>query len=440
MLRRISFLFLLLFSLTANAVLFTDIKFGNKQMGDSSSWNVGNCVYTTSCTAGNIGNVGSMRNGNGQNFTLGATQYMKFSYTNTVAGEPWTITVYNANGTVATVLGTYRIMIAGEGYFMTSNQPHPNAGNGTLWSTQKGMTSMAPAVTFTGISQPTPAQMDAYANNGYYSPDPITVSGQTYTPPPPPYSSNITAAQTATRAAAQITRDSYSGNNVYIEQVGDSNNISILQASSNNTLKGRAQETAQFIGSNNTIDIRQGAPGVVGKNLIEFDFNGNLNNIKLYQDRADDGSADTLAAGNHIMRVNVSGNSNIVNSRQRNNNGPTGHFMDINITGNSNNISTLQINDMSKTGFVNVNGSSNTVDLYQEGAAGYYADIKLQGNGHNVTLYQTGQAEHKATIDLTNNGAAGTVNVTQQGTTAQVYSIQQSCVSLPCGATITQGQ
>lgn len=285
----------------------------------------------------------------------------------------------------------------------------------------------------------TSVRNDYYANSFQFS-EVMFYYDTEYNPNAPQYSSGITAAQTATRAAAQITRDSYNGNNIYIDQVGDNNSISILQYGNNNTIKGHSQENAQFIGSNNTIDIRQGAPGVAGKNLIEFDYNGTLNNIKLYQDRLDDGAADDLAAGNHIMRVNVSGNSNTVNSRQRNNSGPSGHYIDINVSGNSNNISTLQINDQSKTSFVNVNGSSNTVDLYQQGVASYYADIKLQGDGHNVTLFQTGTGEHKATIDLTNGGASGTVNVTQQGTTAQTYSIQQTCVSLPCGATVTQGQ
>ncbi len=134
MLHRISLLFLLLFSLSANALTFTDLKFGTKQFGDAQ-WNPTACITTTTCTS-SAQNVGSMRNGAGQNFTLGSTQYLKFSYTNNVAGEPWTLTAYNANGTVAAVLGTYRIINAGQGYFMTSNQPHPNVGNGTLWSTQ----------------------------------------------------------------------------------------------------------------------------------------------------------------------------------------------------------------------------------------------------------------------------------------------------------------
>lgn len=250
----------------------------------------------------------------------------------------------------------------------------------------------------------------------------------------------ITAQQTTTKNNAQTRRDSYWGNNIYIDQVGDNNNISISQASANNTLRGYTQQDAQFNGSNNTVDIRQGAQGVNGKNLIELDYNGGLNNIKVYQDRVDDGSADTIASGNHVARINVNGNSNTLFARQRNNTNPEGHVVDINITGNSNNVSSLQMNDVGKSAFINIQGDSNVVNFTQDGQAAYYADIKLRGNGHNVSLHQTGQANHKATIDLTNSGASATVSVTQQGTTAQSYSLQQTCVALPCGATITQGQ
>ena len=437
MLRRISFIFLLLFSLTAFADGVAGLTYYTYQGTSGPSPSISPLAYPTVRSTG----------------TSASINYPAGSFGATILGSGI------ADRVIVKWVGYINIPTTGTYYFGANaddgfkilidgalvTDSWIDAGGGFRSGAGVALTAGAHALTFW-----------YYENGGgqmvifKYSTDNITwavvpttmlATDSTYfAPPAPTYSSNITAAQTATRTAAQITRDSYSGNNIYIDQVGDNNTISILQYGNNNTIKGYLQQDSQFTGSNNIVDLRQGAPGVIGKNLIELDFNGNFNNIKVYQDRADDGSADGLAAGNHIAKVKVSGNSNILNTRQRNNNGPDGHFINIDVSGNSNNISTLQINDQSKTSFVNVNGSSNTVDLYQEGVASYYADIKLQGNGHNVTLYQTGQAEHKATIDLTNNGAAGTVNVTQQGTTAQIYSIQQSCVSLPCGATITQGQ
>jgi hypothetical protein len=438
-------LFLLTLCLVANsqdvaAVNFTDVKFGNKQMGDSSSWNVYNCVYTTSCTAGNIGNVGSMRNGNGQNFTLGSTQYMKFSYTNSVAGEPWTITVYNANGTVAAVLGTYRIINAGNGYFMTSNQPHPNAGNGTLWSTQVGMVSMAPAVTFSGTPQPTLEQMNALANS-YYSPDPITVSGQTYTPPPPPYSSGITTAQQTRRDGAAIRRQAVINNSIYIDQVGDNNTVTISQQGNNNQIKGVGQQSASIQGNYNNITVRQGTTSgsSSGKNLVELQVTGDSNTLNLNQGRNSDGTNPGADSNNHYQMLNLSGSSNSVTTVQKDGtNTGAGHFMENTISGNSNVINLAQQGTAGKVLFTNVNGNSNNVTTNQKDTGNHYLDVGLVGNGHTVNVVQEGAGNHAATINLTNAGASGTVNLNQSGTTNQTYSIQQSCTTTGCGATITQ--
>ena len=405
MLRRISFVFLLLISTAANAVLFSDIKFGTKQMGDAQ-WNVNACTYTTTCTS-SAQNVGSLRNGNGQNFTLGSTQYLKFSYTNTDPAEPWTLTAYNANGTVAAVLGTYRIINAGQGYFMTSNQPHPNAGNGTLWSTQTGMVSSSK--TYTEVLQPTKAQMDELANS-YYSPDPIYVAGATYTPPPPPYSSGITSSQQTSKTANTLLRQSQQSNLVDIEQIGD----------------------------NNTITIRQGS-SPSGKNRMEVYANGNNNTLNLNQGYNSTGTIDGVDTNNHYQMLHLSGNSNSVTTVQKDSGTGVGQYMETTVSGNNNIIDLKQSNASNKTMFTNVNGSNNTVGATQKDGGSHYLDIKLLGNGHSVSVVQEGSGNHAATIDFTNSGGAATLNLNQTGSTNQTYSIQQSCVNPSgCSTTVTQ--
>jgi len=56
-------------------------------------------------------------------------------------------------------------------------------------------------------------------------------------------------------------------------------------------------------------------------------------------------------------------------------------------------------------------------------------------------VLQQGAGAHASTINVTNAGGAATVNVSQSGSTAQVYSLTQSCATASgCSTTITQGQ
>lgn len=406
MLRRISFVFLLLFSLSANALLFTDIKFGTKQMGDAQ-WSVSACQGTTTCTS-SAQTVGTFRNGTGASFTLGSTQYIKFVWANTDTTKPWNIVVYNSNGTVAQNLGNFRIINAGQNYFMTTNAAYPNAGNGTLWSTQSGMVSSSKS--YTETLQPTQAQMDAYANS-YYSPDPIYVAGATYSPPVQ-YSSGITPTQQTSKNTNTTLRQAQTGNELYVDQVGD----------------------------NNTITLRQGS-SLTGKNRMTVNSNGSGNTLNLNQGYNQNGTTDVADSNNHYQLLSLSGNNNNVTTVQKDSGSGPGQYMENTISGNNNVVDLKQSNASGKVMFTNINGSNNTVNAQQKDGGLDYLDVKLTGNGHNVTALQQGSGNHAATIDLTNSGGSSTVNMTQQGGTAQTYSIQQSCTNpAGCSTTIVQGQ
>ena len=373
--KRLFGLLLLVLCLSANsqdvaAVTFSDIKFGTKQMGDAQ-WNVSGCIYTTTCTS-SAQNVGSMRMGNGVNFTLGATQYLKFSYTNTVAGEPWTITAYNANGTVATVLGTYRIINAGQGYFMTSNQVHPNAGNGTLWSTQSGMVSNSK--TFTEILQPTQAQMDELANL-YYSPDAIYVAGQTYSPPvvlAPIYVSGITTVQQARKTAAQTAYPN--GHAAVVDIQGSDNEVTIQQVGG----KGHFVNVS-VSGNVNSVDILQTSTDTVSKHYMEATVVGGNNNLILQQ-------RDT----SKTQFVTVDGNLNSVTTNQK---GTGNHYLDLKVIGNN-----------------------HTAGIIQDGSGSHKATVELSGTqpwnftlNQNSSTSQTYSLPHNMTDGATTSGACYTV-------------------------------
>lgn len=251
-----------------------------------------------------------------------------------------------------------------------------------------------------------------------------------------------TATQAAKKSSAITRRDSYSDNGIYVDQVGSNNSISILQESTNNQLRGIDQQKAKMWGNSNTYDIRQGASSTTGINLIELMVDGDSNNLTLWQDRYSNGLEDTSASGDHILRINVDGNSNTVATNQRGQINSPGHFGEINITGNTNSVTLNQAVEQSATAFIDVTGNSNLVNLNQTNSLGngsHFASIKLTGDGHEVNLTQNGAGNHSATIDLTYGTAPSTVNLNQLGNTSQSYNFSQICYDVGgCSATVTQ--
>ena len=252
-------------------------------------------------------------------------------------------------------------------------------------------------------------------------------------------SSTISTARTRATAASAGTNPD---NSVYIDQAGDSNTVEILQdGTSGNHVRGIGVDNSSLVGDTNVIDIRQGAgTGSAGINLIELMVAGDRNELTLYQDRYDDGTADADPSGDHIIKLDVDGDDNEVQIIQRSNSGGVnGHFADIELTGNSNLIDVNQTDTNGSTLFSNINGNSNTLDVIQKGPGSQFADITLTGNGHNVDLTQRGSGDHNATISLTNGSASSSLTLDQAGATDKSYSLEQTCYTIGgCSATVTQ--
>ena len=227
---------------------------------------------------------------------------------------------------------------------------------------------------------------------------------------PPQYSSSITNAQQTRKTSETAQRTGQSGNGIYIDQIGDNNNIT----------------------------IRQGIT-LTGKNRIELYANGNNNTLNLNQGYNVDGSIPNSEYNNHYQYLNLSGNSNNVTTKQITGGINLGHFMETTISGNSNTLNMTQQGVGSKTLFLNINGGSNAVTTNQKDSGQHYLDLSLTGNGHTVNAIQEGAGNHAATINFTNAGGASTLNLNQSGSNGQTYSINQSCANPSgCSATITQ--
>lgn len=227
--------------------------------------------------------------------------------------------------------------------------------------------------------------------------------------------SRVTAAQTRTIASSLI----------YINQVGDNNNINIDQSGPKNLISGLGQQAASIQGNNNTIAIRQGDLAT-GKNEINLRAHGDYNNLNINQGRTTTG-ASTGSTNEQYQLVDVIGSYNALTTQQTNTGGIGGHYMETTINGNTNNVTTKQLDNGNKTMFTTVTGNNNTVTATQSGTGQHYLETILMGNGNSALVSQSGSTANNASISITNNGGPGAVDLQQTG--GQVYNVTTSCVT-----------
>ena len=402
MLRRISFVFLLLFSLTAQAVLNYQNYAAGGAMPSYTQDASGNITNRTLLSTGTV-NVVGLTASNG-------------------TGIPT-----RSDGFIVRFYGFINIPTTGTYYFggqaddgiriKVNNVSVVNSWIESGGDFRQGNINLSAGVV--------PVEIMYYENgggqmvnfqwfiNGSWQVVPSTSTATTSTyfaPPAPTYSSGITVSQQTRKNSETAQRTGQSGNLLYIEQIGD----------------------------NNDITIRQGIT-ITGKNRIELYANGNNNTLNLNQGYNVDGTVSLSEYNNHYQYLNISGASNNITTKQINGTVNLGHFMETTISGNTNVLNMTQQGSGSKTLFLNVNGGSNSVTTNQKEGGQHYLDLSLTGNGHTVNATQQGTGNHAATINFTNSGGASSLNLNQSGSTNQTYSINQSCANAGgCATTITQ--
>ena len=245
------------------------------------------------------------------------------------------------------------------------------------------------------------------------------------------YTSSISNAQTT-----QITTSrgvTNSGNGIYINQVGNSNTLTIVQDGDDNLIAGVGSTTNSYVnaditGSNNTTTLKQKGDN----NVMLFDITGNTNTTTV-----DQGS--TSGADDNRVEFDINGDTNTTSITQNHNDGigTNGHFLALDLDGDNNNVLTSQLNDGDKKAFISVQGDDNDIDLYQQGAGSHYAEIAV-GSDQTVDITQDGSGQHNTSVSM--SGYTSGLDLTQQGSTNQTYSINQTCVNANgCGTTtITQ--
>ena len=441
MLRRISLVFLLLFSLVANAV-DNAIKMAYNFTTVSQT-----VVFDSAMQAGGT-------------LTL-STQAMDGG--GRAPGDPFTLKMvfYNSNNAIITTVQQAFTLTYGVNTPTTYSISTANCGgscssvayvsvqfygkDGGFWAGNYGPYIISPSLTFAGGSNILyNPEFGIYGTNGFaqgwassagwqncalYSGSATCVinngapvNGGTYSatggttsgtaggyvaaPPAPTYSSGITAAQQSRFNSETTQRQSQSGNEIHVEQIGN----------------------------NNSLTIRQGVT-VGGKNRIEFYTNGDSNTYNLNQGYTQQGSVNAGDSNNHYLNLNVIGSNNTITKQQTGTSG----FNETTVSGNTNNLTNIQQGNSPKILFQNVSGNNNTVTTNQKDTGQHYLDINLTGNGHSVNAVQEGTGNHAATINFTNSGGASSLNLNQSGTTNQTYSINQSCTNpAGCNTTISQ--
>jgi hypothetical protein len=357
-----TFLWTICISAHSQAVGLADLKFGQSQIADSQ-WNVSSCMYTATCQiySKQPGTAYKIPWTSGQ-IQWSAGDYIKFEANIVQTGSycsffnvfnicigfqipvygrstsnPWLAKQYNADGTLKTTMGAGHIINMGNDFFFFVGSDN---NTGQLFSMTTGMNSTS-GVTWTGTLNPTITQVDTLAaTNGSTTP---LAAGQVAAPTAPTLCCGGSSAQfnsdaTNTAKVISFTGRTSSDSQVYIDQVGNSNTIEIIQSGTRN-------------------------------NYAKYQSNGSFNDVFI-------GQSSTNAAATNYTDLTVNGNSNTVTITQQSTGGVKGAF-------------------------VNISDNNNTLLLQQKDSGSHYADVSISGGNKNVDILQQGSASHMTKIGLT---------------------------------------
>jgi hypothetical protein len=407
MIKRVLFLFMMLFSHISVSAGITDLKLSTAQIFDVQ-WNISGGKLNTSgfnyiYSSINYANQTTQA----ARWTLAQTQdagangrYIGFFNSTTNPGT-YGMAVYNSDGTVYKLInntGSFRTLADGAIFY------NGNGMWGTLITTKQGY-SLGQSAQF-NITQeyPTNAQLEAYIPP---SSTPLA-AGQTAQPAAPAGPTVEGGTITQTNAPANQTITSGGGSTAGITGAQQTKiNTWINSAGSRNLIT-----VDQVYGSNNTVEFTQTG----NKNEIDFSLNGNNNDITATQ------------TGSNYLKMEVPGWGNTVTTNQSNTTGT--HYVETRIQGNGNIINHTQTGNANKILFSVVQGDINTVTTSQTGTGAHFLETKMTGNSNSIIVDQNGSTANKANIDITNAGGAATVDLIQSG--GKNFTIIQSCVN-PAG-------
>ena len=218
-----------------------------------------------------------------------------------------------------------------------------------------------------------------------------------------------------------LSLNSLADNKIAIKQTGGDNlAIQIEQIGINNEIK--MYDTYSYLnGADMSLHFYQNNPSATSdQNTIDiWHLAGSGNSIRWGQGGKLDDASDTsfyydgTEGGGHYARLDIHGNNNSVSGWQTNS-GNGGHTYNQLIFSNGNDVYVEQRGDGAKTLNLNIYNDDNDVEVVQR-TVGHTASITLDGT------YGT------------------SLNLLQQGTSAQTYSLSQNCLTVGgCTVSVTQ--
>ena len=204
-------------------------------------------------------------------------------------------------------------------------------------------------------------------------------------------------------------------NSIFIEQVGDNSNITIVQKGQNNRI-GSEQNRLMLDGNGQIINTTQeGNNNLIQGSIVQADnvstdttVTGDSNTITY--DRGDPASVSSSSE-----TVVVTGSSNNLTFNQGTAASATGATQTIEITGDTNTLtSTINADDVVNT--KTIAGDGNTITTVQDGTAGKNIEMILTGNTNTVTVNQKSTNNvDTLKIDSTSSGSTITINQCNAG-------------------------
>ena len=207
-------------------------------------------------------------------------------------------------------------------------------------------------------------------------------------------------------------------NEIYINQVGDNLNMTVVQDGQNNYF--------QYCSVNNDSNCT--------------DMNGNAH-----------GWADGVASDNAIVNSSTVGNQNtVVVAHATGENNTNENITNIDIIGDRNKAQSIFANASYSNSWgglkesnIEIDGDDNTVKVGSDSYGEVEANISVTGDDNSVQVYQR-SLNNIANIDVTNGGGPVSVNVQQLGSSWQdtglnSFSVNQFCANANgCAVNITQ--
>lgn len=212
-------------------------------------------------------------------------------------------------------------------------------------------------------------------------------------------------------------------NEITIDQTGgDDINLDISQIGGNNIIK--MYDTYSYLnGADMTLKFVQQNDTTVNNVIELWHLDGINNTIRWAQGTAWDNATSTTYGddGNegagHYARLDIHGDYNHLQGHQTNQGSTSGHTFTSLIFSDYNDMWIRQQGDGAKTISLQTNNDYNDISILQKGA----------------------WAQHTASISLSGTDPT-TLNLRQQGTTTQSYSLTQNCLTVGgCSVTVTQG-